>query len=530
MVTKDLIHRGSPEPVQNTLIYSESVPSTLSKKRRSEFESSSGHNNPPSKKTRHQTIQTIRIESRCPDCLKVREWFEEFPAPDIKSESFTDNFVDTIISNNVDCKVNLNLIPEVLRTMPAQQSVHPLSGRGSVRGSVSRAQSQGESQTLSKASSSRENSSGVSSYRKFVLNPKGIFIFPTPTFEDCVYEYGQHVPSWVRDLVSGILDDVPSSPADDTFMPEKSRLQNSRRSMYRKIYQRDICLIEETLKMHLANAIVPLSTEQFDSKVVLEEVKCQPFSFQAIGESPFLATGIAVTKPMPDMIYGYTDDSFPDIKHRIEELISLFCNKSDIMFPYLAVEYKPMGGNLWHATNQCLVDTAFSLHQTENAVGYGQPMFSVAINDETASLFVTWTSDTPFNKADKHPSVERYYLTMKIKSFLVLESESFEHFWKCLVNIHCWAATARYEELAKKLIDFLDQPPSPSPTPPPTQPLVILSQQGTDGIDDTSESNKRNRSSTVSSPPVRARKSKRGSEAGNSRGSASGNPDTAQGA
>lgn len=118
-----------------------------------------------------------------------------------------------------------------------------------------------------------------------------------------------------------------------------------------------------------------------------------------------------------------------------------------------------MSGNIWQPENRCAGDSAVSMKFYETMVGYEQVVFSVAMNDQLAVVFIMWSSEAPLRPEDK-VNVTRYYYMYRLQSFLLTRLEEFATFWRTLDRIHKWADTTRYQQL-KKILEGKDEESMP---------------------------------------------------------------------
>ncbi|KAI0880728.1 uncharacterized protein GGS22DRAFT_192863 [Annulohypoxylon maeteangense] len=380
MTSRDLAHRGSPKPHPESPIFSlkrssEAAPSTsgcagvlTSSSKRRKLRS------PPkqrrrSKKQHHPTTVQDSTSNSDDNTSNPEDYTfhpEHFPRLEqwVKTASTTENAFEEADSESVSGSAKDFL------TMPS------IKGLGSIR---------------TQTSKTHESISGDSLYRWNILKPQGIHLMNCPNWWSETNDKSL-IPPWVQTIVERIVDQNSPvhDPTNSTTNPSEALLLLNCSKLYNSLHKEQILQNEEMVKTQLGRYLDPLSADQ----VGLEtwEARCQPFT---------ITTSLGAVRPVPDIIFGYPSYSFTnDIDMRTDELIATYCNEAMIMFPYLIVEFKQMGGNLWHAANQCMGGSAISLYQTEKMVGYGEVIFSVAMTDEVADIYIMWSSPDPIDESN----------------------------------------------------------------------------------------------------------------------------------
>ncbi|KAM7203603.1 hypothetical protein V8F20_003898, partial [Naviculisporaceae sp. PSN 640] len=154
-----------------------------------------------------------------------------------------------------------------------------------------------------------------------------------------------------------------------------------------------------------------------------------------------------VSKPKPDMLYGYDRRTLTQADHLKGAGAS--ANKAGLLFPFLVVEVKA-DEPLRVAINQCLggasacVLIANRLNnelwdlRDDQAVSVQSAAFSVAVNGTVANLYVTW-----FDK------IEQKYLTRQVRAFRLSACHpgEFLEFHQHIQNILHWGHTIRLEQI-----------------------------------------------------------------------------------
>ncbi|KAI1124329.1 hypothetical protein F5Y10DRAFT_269245 [Nemania abortiva] len=160
-----------------------------------------------------------------------------------------------------------------------------------------------------------------------------------------------------------------------------------------------------------------------------------------------------VSKPIPDMLYGYRTLAFSEkhTQHPHPEIplpkgILPPANSTNrLVYPFFAIDFKGEDGSLYVATNQCLgsssscVKLAETLNcqlskciKTNPEVNLiNSAAFSLAMNGTEARLFVSW----------KHN--ERDYYMRKVRTFAVQEPDQYLEFYKYVRNIVDWGMNKR---------------------------------------------------------------------------------------
>lgn len=205
---------------------------------------------------------------------------------------------------------------------------------------------------------------------------------------------------------------------------------------------------------------IPLNKEDLGRKLRLilpidldqkKELSCYSKALREVSREPFMASTLRyfsreprISTPAPDIVYGYKSKAFS------KKLEVGACNKSKVLFPYLIVEFEPMGGNMYHAANRCLGDSAVSLNLTESVVGYRQVVFSVCTNGQVADVYAMWSEE----KSEDLPpgeSSRRNHVMLHVDSLILVKFEDFEKLWHILYNIHRWGSRRRLSSLREKV-------------------------------------------------------------------------------
>lgn len=156
-----------------------------------------------------------------------------------------------------------------------------------------------------------------------------------------------------------------------------------------------------------------------------------------------------LSTPKPDLVYAYKIASAfsttqRDVITRSPQLMIDIA--STATFPFLIVEYK---GNdpMWHASNQCLGDTATSINLTEQlnemlegkqSVQIQTTIFSIAVNACEAVLHVSWKEGGQ-------------YVMKDVDFFHLRRQEELLRLKKYVRSIIEWAKKERLNEIRKAL-------------------------------------------------------------------------------
>ncbi|OAA54772.1 hypothetical protein SPI_08643 [Niveomyces insectorum RCEF 264] len=181
----------------------------------------------------------------------------------------------------------------------------------------------------------------------------------------------------------------------------------------------------------------------------------QPMAKHAV---PAASSGLRVSTPVPDILYGYNNDTaFP---RQASQLIAMGSDMvatnqiGSLLCPFFVVEFKGEGGSLWVATNQCLGGAAASVNiaerlnnrlaaygggDTNGAAAFNSAVFSIAMNGSEARLYVSW----------KHAKVE--YHMANVKSFLLQDTQHYTEFRRVVRNIIDWGKAQRLAEIQNAL-------------------------------------------------------------------------------
>ncbi|KAI1204055.1 uncharacterized protein F4807DRAFT_449084 [Annulohypoxylon truncatum] len=429
MISENLVHRGSLEPPQIIPQDFLSNSSTFSKKR--QFDSALNCDNPPAKKPRschcpEQSISNV-IFHKSDNChgSSVLTWLESMIEP---SDSLQERNVPSDSFQDPD----LQSIPDSTKEFLAMLSNPSRKG-----GSIITAQT---------SKTSNENATSSPIYRKLNLATNGINVLSEVECDLRNSKEDSRFPAWVQHVVTCVESD-PSTPI---MKMHDDVLEHNYKKLHHLLHDPQILFIEETVKKSLSSCIDPLALNRLGNYVqTLSEASCEHFTALAMANSPFLRKH-ALIKPIPDQAFGYQASSFPKFELDLWERSNVLqSNASGLLFPYLIVEYKPMGGNLWHAANQCIGGLAVSLNQTERVVGDEQAVFGLCMNDQVADIYIMWSiphTDENF---------KRNYLVYKLDSIVLSKKDQFKRLWKILINIHEWAATTRLKDIDHKLGHYL---------------------------------------------------------------------------
>ncbi|KAL2176471.1 uncharacterized protein P884DRAFT_261034 [Thermothelomyces heterothallicus CBS 202.75] len=188
----------------------------------------------------------------------------------------------------------------------------------------------------------------------------------------------------------------------------------------------------------------------------LQRTDRQPMLRHAV---PNYGSSLRISNPTPDMLYGYSrHHAFPDQQ---TQLISMgeepVANNQGLMYPFLVIEFKGNGGDLWVATNQCLGGSASCVNIAERlndrlrkcknskVKPIDSTAFSIAMNGTEARLYVSW-KDSDLN----------YYM-QKVDSFLLQKPQDYIEFRKHVKNVIDWGKDKRLKEIRESLDTLLEE-------------------------------------------------------------------------
>ncbi|CAK7233464.1 hypothetical protein SCUCBS95973_008603 [Sporothrix curviconia] len=170
---------------------------------------------------------------------------------------------------------------------------------------------------------------------------------------------------------------------------------------------------------------------------------------------------LKISNPIPDMMYGYSRQyAFPEQQTQFISMGNLMdgtANTQSLMYPFLVVEFKGNGGDLWVATNQCLGGSASCVNIAERLnrqleksksskiTSVDSTAFSIAMNGTEARLYVSW----------KHSDLD--YYTQKVDSFLLQKPQDYIEFRKHVKNIIDWGKDKRLKEIRESLDALLEE-------------------------------------------------------------------------
>lgn len=168
-----------------------------------------------------------------------------------------------------------------------------------------------------------------------------------------------------------------------------------------------------------------------------------------VPSSPSAIKGVKISKPMPEIIYGYSSKAFPrdaealDSKARVD----VDANDAGLMLPFLAIEAKGQwpgtSGNLCVAENQAIgssvvcVKIAEDLRKCveESANTLDTTAFSIATNGSEARLFITWRERSDV------------YKMKLLRSYCLVEAGQCIQFRRAVRNILQWGYTDRLNHI-----------------------------------------------------------------------------------
>lgn len=191
----------------------------------------------------------------------------------------------------------------------------------------------------------------------------------------------------------------------------------------------------------------------------LDRADRQPMTKHTV---PNTGSNLKVSTPVPDMLYGYNNQAFPQQQTQLISMgTEMLANSQGLMYPFFAIEFKgdgPTGaGSLWVATNQCLggsascVKIAESLNsqlrecRNDKIQPINSAVFSIAMSGTEARLYISWKGD------------ELDYYMANVQSFLLQDPEHYLTFRKYVRNIIDWGKDKRLKEIRDSLDSLLEE-------------------------------------------------------------------------
>ncbi|KAI0398977.1 hypothetical protein F4802DRAFT_83435 [Xylaria palmicola] len=234
----------------------------------------------------------------------------------------------------------------------------------------------------------------------------------------------------------------------DSNLPEASPLDEVKRKRFLH-HLEDEPALENSVEMYFRAYIFPTPFPDDDLQLRAREHMAWP-------NVPTTNPEIRISRPVPDLLYGYNDvTAFPQQQAQVEALREeQAATKSFLMYPFLVVEFKGSEGSLTVATNQCIGGSATSVNIAERLnerlkwfVGedtqtISNAVFGITMHGTEARLFVSWKHNDP--------TEPRYYM-QKINSFALQEPQAYTEFHKCVQNIIDWGMGERLTEIRNAL-------------------------------------------------------------------------------
>ncbi|ATY66015.1 hypothetical protein A9K55_001892 [Cordyceps militaris] len=159
-----------------------------------------------------------------------------------------------------------------------------------------------------------------------------------------------------------------------------------------------------------------------------------------------------LSKPKPDIIYGYRYEAFrPDVRYLLRSALGNLAeaNTALMVMPFLLVELKGEGGGLWACANQCIGGSVACVNivrylnaqlRARQQDLFNSAIFSLAMNGEHATLFVTWRPD-PNVDLDVSPGAE--YYTQRLFHFAFQQTDQYLIYQRCIRRILEWGMGKR---------------------------------------------------------------------------------------
>jgi hypothetical protein len=160
-----------------------------------------------------------------------------------------------------------------------------------------------------------------------------------------------------------------------------------------------------------------------------------------------------ISKPKPDILYGYAREAFTLAQRHLLRLNAADHNTNkytDVFYPFFVIQVKgdgpgPTAGSLWVGENQCMggavtcINMADKLNQSVPAMSAMETaVFSVVMDGSQARLFVSWKEGG------------KYY-TQLIKWLLVNDPEHHLQLRRFVRNVLAWGKGRRLAQLGAAL-------------------------------------------------------------------------------
>jgi hypothetical protein len=338
---------------------------------------------------------------------------------------------------------------ETTDTLEMEKNAHyiappsPTSSQASAMLPPPRPPSQASSRARSSSTTTSKKADVTSSsYRTKVLQPNRIFIGYYDTPED------------ILDTVSRIVHQERSSPE----LSDEEAIRITRVA----------CDLVNEGEQNIIDALIPELFPQPQNNGAYSKLKRNaqlPFNSYAVpGESPPEGLQLyrpAIPTPNPDVAYGYNIDAFTKEQQMAQSIVNEKANLSrlsetskDLYWGWFVLEFKAQatGGTLWAATNQCAgggstctnaSSQLFSLARGEESRRTDSISFSMAIDGQTASLYVHW-----------HEEGKGFYLH-QVEAYLLTKAEGITKIKRHAKNIAEWGLGVRLDTTKTALDKFL---------------------------------------------------------------------------
>ena len=205
-----------------------------------------------------------------------------------------------------------------------------------------------------------------------------------------------------------------------------------------------------------------LGAHIFPDLPVLDDLKRTERTPMAKHAVPSPSSSYKVSNPIPDMLYGYSRDAFPQQQTQLVSMgPEMVANNKDLLYPFFVIEFKgdgPTGaGSLWVATNQCLggsascVEIAERLNRqlrqckSDKIKPIDTAAFSIATNGTEARLYISW----------RHNELDCYLQT--VSAFVLQDPEQYLQFRTYVRNIIDWGANERLQAIQNSLDNLLEE-------------------------------------------------------------------------
>jgi hypothetical protein len=260
--------------------------------------------------------------------------------------------------------------------------------------------------------------------------------------------YSEEYPGHVFSLVNRICG--------DRHCPRLTAAQQRQQREHKAQHE----LREESTEAEVEDSFKSGILPAFDSRDVLRRIGRSPMDKNVI---PNTGSDHIVSRPIPDVLYGYNIKAFSDQQaksHILRDEMSASCQLG-ITYPFLVTEIESFknlpwitGGDLHMAVDQCLGGSASCVNIAEylnsqlrechdNVPPINSAVFSLAINSTLAEPYVSWKQN------------ESYYMQL-VDTFHYQDPDQYIWFRNTVGNIIDWGKNERLTEIRNSIDSLLE--------------------------------------------------------------------------